>query len=157
MKRILSESLCNSLVNTLPEGRWKRIDKFGRYDQMFISDSRVDNEIQLFFNRPIKESICKILRFNQGDYIPTFSADYSSSSDDEYFSRYRNTNFIIPVFLNSNFKGGEMLHRSSLITPEVGAGFIQTKTDRCSKKEVTDGTSYMLFYFILSIKSQALL
>ena len=156
MEKILSEEKCDLLL--LNDNReWERIDRYGKYHQVFIQDVSLEQELEIFFGRKFKtKPIIKILKFEKGDSIPTFSADYSSMTD-EYYKRYINTNFIIQVYLNSNFEGGELTKVKTTFTPKTGYGIIQNKTEKCSISKVIQGTAYLLFVFILDLNPTTLL
>jgi hypothetical protein len=158
MERILSREDCKLVLNSIKDSKWERVDRYGKYDQTFISIPSVENKIKNYFDKEVKENpIIKILRFNKGDYIPTFSADYSNM-EDEYFKRYKNTNFIIQIYLSDNFEGGRLtFKRETFDNPIPGFGIIQNKTDKCSISEVTENSCYMLFMFISYIKLTSVL
>lgn len=158
MERILSREDCEVVLNHIQNNSWERVDRYGKYDQTFIDIPSVEDKIKKYFGKEIKEKpIVKVLRFNKGDSIPTFSADYSNM-EDEYFKRYRNTNFIIQIYLSDNFEGGKLTFKKETFdNPSPGYGIIQNKTDKCSISKVTKNSCYMLFMFISYIKLTSVL
>lgn len=158
MERILSNEDCKLVLNSIKDNKWERIDRYGKYDQTFININSIETKIKNYFGKELKEDpILKVLKFNKGDFIPTFSADYSNM-EDEYFSRYKNTNFIIQIYLNSDFEGGRLtLKKQTFETPQPGFGIIQNKTDKCSISEITEKNCFMLFMFISYIKLTSVL
>jgi hypothetical protein len=157
MERVLSEEQCANLITQAERQEWERVDRYGVYNQTFISDTDIFKTIQDYFGREFaEEPIFKVIKFNVGDYIPLFSADYSNKKD-QYYSRYINTNFIIQTYLNSNFDGGVLSVGESKVEPKVGYGVIQNKTQKCSFSKVEKGIAYLLFVFIFKIKTTSLL
>lgn len=157
MERILSDEQCSNILDEIKPSSWERVDRFGKYDQTFITNQEVSSSVLKYFNKNIaEEPIFKVLRFNEGDNIPTFSADYSNK-EDEYFKRYINTNFIIQIYLNSDFKGGVLSKGLDTFTPVTGFGLIQNKTEKCSISKIEKGTAYILFVFISKLKTVSLL
>lgn len=157
MERILSNKQCGSLIAEAESQQWERVDRYGKYHQTFINNSDISDSIKAYFDKEyINEPIFKVIRFQEEDSIPTFSADYSNREDD-YYKRYVDTNFIIQVYLNSNFEGGILTKISTRLEPKVGYGIIQNKTDKCSISKVSKGTAYFLFVFISKLKTTALL
>lgn len=157
MKRILSELDCLNLLHKVSETYWDRVDRYGKYYQTFITDEYIESKLENFFGKDFSTSpILKIIKFEKGDYIPLFSADYSNQKD-EYYSRYINTNFIIQTYLNSEFTGGELCKVNNVYKPKVGYGIIQGKTEKCQLKKIENGTCYMLFCFISNLKTSSLL
>lgn len=157
MERILSDVQCSRLIAESEYKDWERVDRFGKYDQIFIEDQDISNSIQNYFDREIVEKpILKLIRFSKGDSIPTFSADYSNK-EDEYFQRYRGTNFIIQIYLNTDFTGGFLTKGVEKFIPNSGFGIIQSKTEKCSISKIDSGTAYFLFVFISKIKTVSLL
>lgn len=157
MEKILSNTDCEFIINHIQNNKWERIDRYGKYEQTFIDIPFIENKIKTFFGKNIKEMpIMKVLKFNVGDYIPTFSADYSNMNDD-YYRRYINTNFIIQIYLNDDFKGGLLTHLKNTYNPTIGYGVIQKKTEKCSISKITENECYMLFMFISNIKQISLL
>lgn len=157
MEKILSKDDCEFILNHIKNDKWQRVDRYGKYDQSFIDIPHIENKIKNFFGKElISKPILKVLRFNQGDLIPTFSADYSRMTD-PYYKRYTNTNFIIQIYLNDNFEGGELTHIKNTYNPNVGYGIIQKKTDRCSISVIKENTCYMIFMFISNIRQISLL
>lgn len=157
MEKILSKEECEFVLNYIKDNEWERVDRYGKYDQTFIDIPHIENKIKTFFGKETKENpIMKVLRFTKGDGIPTFSSDYSKMADD-YYKRYKNTNFIIQIHLNDNFKGGYITRLKETYTPMEGCGILQNKTEKCSISRITEGTSYFLFLFISYIKTTSLL
>lgn len=157
MKKILSKEQCDNIISYTINKEWDRIDRYGKYNQMFIQDDVLLNQIETFFGKTFTKSpILKILRFDEGDLIPTFSADYSKISD-PYYKRYVDTNFIIQIHLNSDFKGGNITKLKETFNPKDGYGIVQNKTEKCSISKIKEGTAYFLFVFISNIKSTSLL
>lgn len=157
MKRILSNEQCNSLIKEAQTLQWERVDRFGQYYQAFIIDNKISKTIQNYFGKEVaEEPILKVLKFNEGDSIPTFSADYSNK-EDEYFKRYINTNFIVQIYLNSDFEGGILSRGLESFVPNIGYGLTQNKTDKCSISKIEKGVGYFLFVFISKIKPTSLL
>lgn len=156
MEKILSDKQCNKLLLSIKNTLWERVDRFGKYDQVFISDIEIENTVLTFFYKEVAAStIFKVIRLNKGDSIPTFSADYSNI-DDKYFKRYVDTNFIIQIYLNDNFKGGILSKSGMTFSPSIGYGIIQNKTVKCSLSKVTEGEAYFLFIFISKLKTSSL-
>lgn len=156
MKKILSDKDIN-LIFSLITNKWKRIDRYGKYDQLLIDNITIQNKIESFFGKQItNKPIMKILRMNEGDGIPTFSADYSNMTDD-YYSRYIDTNFIIQICLNDDYDGGIIIKVKDKFVPKKGFGFIQKKTEKCSINKITKGTAYFLFLFISKVQTNSLL
>ena len=157
MERILSNEDCEFVLNSIKDNEWERVDRYGKYDQTFIDIPHIENKIKKFFGKELtSKPILKVLRFSKGDLIPTYSADYSNMTD-EYYKRYINTNFIIQLYLNDDFKGGNITHLKNVYNPSVGCGIIQNKTDKCSISKIEENTCYMLFMFITNIKQTTLL
>ena len=157
MERILSNEQCNNLLLSVKDKLWERVDRFGKYDQVFISDEEVKNTVLSFFNKDLAAPpILKVIKLSKGDNIPTFSADYSNK-EDEYFKRYIDTNFIIQIYLNDNFEGGVLSKAGTPLSPKAGYGIIQNKTDKCSLSAVSKGEAYFLFIFISKLKTSSLL
>lgn len=157
MEKILSKEDCEFVLNHIKFSEWERVDRYGKYDQTFIEIPYIENKIKTFFKKETKSNpIIKVLRFNEGDFIPTFSADYSRMTD-TYYKRYINTNFIIQIHLNSNFKGGNITKVNETYIPKEGYGIIQNKTQKCSISQINDGTAYFLFVFISEIKTESLI
>lgn len=156
MKKILSDKDID-LIFSLVTDEWERIDRYGKYDQLFIDNKIIQNRIESFFEKKItKKPIMKILRMNEGDGIPTFSADYSNMTD-KYYSRYVNTNFIIQICLNDDYNGGIITKVKDEFIPKKGFGFIQNKAEKCRIDKITKGTAYFLFIFISKIQTNSLL
>lgn len=148
MKKVLSESYCNNLIESNIKGEWERVDRFGKYYQKFIFDLELEHNLEVFFGRKFNSRpIVKIIKLTEGDFIPLFSADYSRQVD-SYFSRYKNTNFIIHTFLNSNYIGGELVFKTNVFSAKSGFGLVQSKTDKCKINLLQEGTSFMLLCFI---------
>lgn len=157
MERILSDVQCNRLILQSKSSNWERVDRYGKYEQTFVEDEDILSSVKKYFNKEVvSKPIIKILKFNTGDNIPTFSADYSNKQD-EYFKRYTGTNFIIQTYLNSNFEGGILTIGKQVIRPKTGYGITQNKTDKCSISKVEKGTAFLLFVFISKIKTIELL
>ena len=157
MEKILSNEDCEFIINHIENNEWECIDRYGKYDQTFIDIPFIENKIKTFFGNELKEKpIMKVLKFSEGDHIPTFSADYSNMSDD-YYKKYVNTNFIVQIYLNDDFKGGLLNHLKTTYNPKVGYGIIQKKTDKCSISKIKENNCYMLFMFIYNIKQTSLL
>jgi len=157
MEKILSKEDCEFVLNHIKHNEWERVDRYGKYDQTFIDIPYIENKIKTFFGKETKSNpIMKVLRFNKGDSIPTFSADYSNMTD-PYYKKYVNTNFIIQIHLNSNFKGGNITKVKETYIPKEGYGILQNKTEKCNISQIIEGTSYFLFLFISDIKSTNLL
>lgn len=157
MKKILSKETCDSLIRIANNQEWERIDRYGKYYQTFITDSVLQNQLENYFGKEfLKPPILKILKFEKGDSIPTFSADYSNMTD-EYYKRYVDTNFIIQIYLNSTFDGGCITKIKETYLPNIGYGITQNKTEKCNISEIKNGTAYFLFAFISEIKTESLI
>lgn len=157
MKRVLSNEECIKLIQRAEKQTWERVDRFGKYSQTFIEDLELETKLENFLNRKFESRpIVKVLKFEQGDKIPTFTADYTNT-DDPYYSKYINTNFITQIYLNTDFTGGELKQGSTEYQPQEGFGLIQKRTDKCSIGEIKEGESYMLFAFIYDLKKSSLL
>lgn len=155
MKKVLSEELCSELISY--DGDWERVDLFGKYYQKFIDDVSFIESLQDFFGcKFAKNPIVKLIKLEQGDNIPLFSADYSKQVGD-YFKRYNGTNFIIHIFLNRDYEGGEFYFKSSYIKSKIGFGIIQSKTDKCRIDKVEKGEKYMLLCFVSDLQKQSII
>ena len=143
-------------VLSLIDSDWERVDRYGKYCQQFINDEFIESKLETFFgNEFSNKPILKVLRLSSGDSIPTFNADYSTQTD-EYFKRYIDTNFIIQIHLNENFKGGNITKIKETHLPQIGYGILQNKSEKCSISKV-DGTAYFLFAFISKIKKYSII
>lgn len=157
MKKILSNEKCESILSSIINKEWERVDRYGKYNQVFVENYYLEKTIESLLNIFFESKpIIKVLKFDEGDYIPTFSANYSSMTD-EYYKRYTNTNFIVYIHLNSDFKGGNITKVKDTYIPQVGFGIIQNKTEKCSISKIESGVSYLLAVFISNLKTTSLL
>lgn len=157
MKKILSNEKCESILSSIINKEWERVDRYGKYNQVFVENSYLEKTIESLLDISFKSKpIIKVLKFDEGDYIPTFSADYSSMTD-KYYKRYSNTNFIVYIHLNSDFKGGYITKVKNTYIPQVGFGIVQNKTEKCSISKIESGVSYLLAVFISNLKTTSLL
>lgn len=157
MEKILSNEKCKSILSSVINKEWERVDRYGKYNQVFIEDSSLERTVEFLLGKSLtSKPIIKVLKFSEGDYIPTFSADYSSMTD-EYYKKYINTNFIVYIHLNSDFKGGYITKVKDTYIPQVGFAVIQNKTEKFSISKIESGISYLLAIFISNLKTTSLL
>lgn len=157
MQKILSEQDCFNLIQVAETKEWFRITKHCQYEQVFIEDEIIEAKFQTFFGQEFAgRPLMKILKLSVGDELPLYSGDYDSVNDDS-FSRYVGTNFIIETYLNDNFIGGNISLVKDTFDPKTGYGIIQKKSQICSISPIMEGTAYIIFCYIKELKSKTLL
>lgn len=157
MQKILSDQDCKYLIDLAESNKWTRITKHCQYDQSFVEDEIIEDKFQTFFGQQfVGRPIMKVLKLSVGDKLPLYSGDYDSVNDDS-FSRYVGTNFIIETYLNDNFIGGNISLVKNKYTPKIGYGIIQKKSQICSISPIIEGTAYLIFCYVKQLKSKTLL
>lgn len=157
MKRVLSDTDCQTLIEQAESKEWFRIDRHCQYEQSFVEDIEIETKIETFFGQEfVERPLMKVLKLSVGDKLPLYSGDYDSVSD-EGFKRYRGTNFIVEIYLNDDFTGGNISLVRDTFHPQSGYGIIQKKSQICSISPVEKGTAYFLFCYIKQLKLKSFL
>lgn len=155
MKRVLSKEECRDILALTTPHSWSYSTSPGRFTQSFINSKKIETIVENNFNRQVITSpLSKILRFTEGDFLPTLSLDYSNTLDQE-FTPYRESTSCMIIFLTDNYSN--FSYRGKFTKIEEGKGIILNKDSKIKLDKIQSGTAYILFSFLFDFKVEYIL